>query len=90
MTTGTVEGVFAELVAGLDELMPWSSVFPCSREAVVVGRSTRLQRPSARTTSCVWVQKLTEQIAGDGAVRCGDCGRWNFTTVQQLATVRPH
>ena len=25
MTTGTVEGAFAELVAGLDELMPWSS-----------------------------------------------------------------
>ena len=34
MTTGTVEGVFAELVAGLDELMPCSSVFPCDREAV--------------------------------------------------------
>ena len=34
MTTGTVEGAFAELVAGLDELMPCSSVFPCDREAV--------------------------------------------------------
>ena len=34
MTTGAVEGAFAEVVAGLDELMSCSSVFACDREAV--------------------------------------------------------
>ena len=87
MTTGTVEGVFAELVAGLDELMPWSSVFPCSREAVWWVDQHGCKGPVAPTIMR-WCRSI-EEIAGDGAVGCGDCGV-NFTTVQQLATVRPH
>ena len=62
MTTGTVEGTFAELVAGLDELTLCSSVFPCDREAVWwVDQQGRTAACTAHVTR--WVRRYRARSA---------------------------
>ena len=89
MTTGTVESAFAELVAGLDELMPCSSVFRCDREAVWwVDQQGRTWAAACTAHVVRWVQEVSRKIGMFGFVECRDCDGI-FPSVEQFGTVRP-
>ena len=89
MTTGAVEGAFAEVVAGLDELMSCSSVFACDREAVWLVDQQGCTRAAACTAHVMrWVQGVSRKIGMFGFVECRDCDGI-FTKVEQFGTVRP-
>jgi hypothetical protein len=85
MTTGTAESAVADLVAGLDELTPCSSVFRATGEAVWrVDQRGRIRAAACTAHVMRWVQEVTRKIGMLGFVKCRDCDGI-FTTVEQSA-----